>query len=70
MAQYAYSDTDLDSLQPGTIVRLGNGVAAQKRDGIDWFMANDEDYEFSGEMIAMNDYALPAVVLWEPGDMS
>lgn len=63
------SDTDLDSLLPGTIVRFGNGVAGQKRDGVDWFMANDEDYEFSGEMIAMNAaYALPAIVLWEPGD--
>jgi hypothetical protein len=68
MAQRAYSATDLDSLQPGTIVRFGNGVAAQKRDGIDWFMANDEDYGFSGDMIEMNDYTLPAIVLWEPGD--
>lgn len=68
MAKRAYSDIDLDGLLPGTIVLLSNGLAAQKRDGTDWFMANDETDEFSGECIAMNGYALPAIVLWEPGD--
>lgn len=56
----------LDALPPDCVVQLGVGVAAQKRDGLDWFMANDEGYEFSGDMIAMNDHAFPALLVHHP----
>lgn len=66
----AYSASDLDALDPETIVRFSNGLAGWKKNGIDWYIANDEADEFSGDEIEMNPSTLPAIVLWEPGDLT
>lgn len=66
MAHTVYSASELDGLLPETIIRLGNGLAAWKRDGIDWYISNDETDEFSGDAIEMCPGALPADVLWSP----